>query len=101
MVMKRRLLTVRKFLDGTRHMPSCVFPVAIHTTSRLSQRLRAQFDRESILFASFTSQRNKLEEKLSAAQMRLLWNSLSEELVYLPFQKLKEEITSDHLYQSL
>jgi hypothetical protein len=101
MVMERRLLTLKKYLDGTRHIPSYVFPAAILTTSRFSQRLRAQCDRESILLASFTSQRNRLEEKLSTVQMRLLWNSLSEELVHLPFQKFKEEILKDRMYQSL
>jgi hypothetical protein len=100
-VSERRLLTIRKYLDGTRCIPECVFPVAIPTLSRHSQRLKEKNDRQSLLLAVFSSQQNKVEDVLGAAQMRLLWNSLNEKTINLPFIAFKEEVCKNEFYESL
>jgi hypothetical protein len=100
MVAERRLITIRKYLDGTKYIPNGVFEVATSNNNRFSQRLKEQKNRESFLLATF-SQKNALEDKLSAAQMRLLWNELKEDQVLLSFSKYKEQIISDQLYETL
>ena len=72
LVMERRLLSMKKYLDGRRFIPEDVFPLESLPTHRTSQRLRAQRKRETLILSIFKQQKNKLEEKLCAAQMRLL-----------------------------
>jgi hypothetical protein len=67
--------------------------MAISTNNRLSQRLREQKKQDNLLLAIFKSYKT--------AQMRLLWNELSEEQVELPFPAFKEDFTIEKTVKNL
>jgi hypothetical protein len=100
-VAERRLTTVKKYLDGKRFIPDYVFPLETEPTNRQSQRLREQSNRMSLKLATFRNQKNKMEEKHSAAQMRILWNFLNEDMVRLTGQQFKSSISNDDFFRSL
>jgi hypothetical protein len=100
-VSERRFLLIRKYLDGARRISGCVFPLAIPTLSRHSQRLREKNNRQGLLLAVFSNQQNKVKDVLDAAQMRLMWNPLNEEMIGLPFMIFKKNICKNEFYEYL
>ena len=54
--------------------------------------------RETLILSTFSQQKNSLEGKLCGSHMRLLWNWLDEETIYLPYREFKVEICGDKLF---
>jgi hypothetical protein len=98
LVTERRLLTIKRYMDGDRFIPEFVFPLETEPTTRYSQRIRNQNSRKNIILATFNSQTNSLENKLSAAQMRKLWNTLNDETIVLRFPIFKSTILGDDFF---
>jgi hypothetical protein len=86
---------------GERFIPDYVFPIETEPTNRHSKRLQAQKNRQSLILSTMKGQKNNLEDKLSAAQMRTLWNSLTEEIVMLKEQEFRKVISSEAFYNNL
>jgi hypothetical protein len=97
-VAERRLITMKKYMDGVRWIPDSVFPLETAPTNRRSQRLIEQRNRSTLRLELFKNQKNKLENQLSAAQMRILWNSLDESIIYLNLKMFRNEISSDNFF---
>jgi hypothetical protein len=100
-VAERRLLTIKKYMDGVRFLPDLVFPVESIDTNRCSQRLREKQPRHCLTLMVQREHKNKMEDNLAAAQMRILWNALREEDVKLSVNKFKGTIESDDTYNML
>ena len=93
-VIEKRLVTIKRYMDGKRYMPQCAFPLELPPTTRCSQLVRNLNTRKSCILATFKSQSNCLEDKLCAAMMRALWNALSEETVGLRHEAFRSTILS-------
>jgi exonuclease III len=100
-VMERRLLCVKKYLDGTRFTVDGVFSLQPPPTSRFSQRILSQKQRHQYQLALSNSQRNTLERRLAIEKMKELWNALPERVACLPFKAFKNEILSQSLFDHL
>lgn len=100
-VAERQLLSVKKYMEGSRFMPDCVFPMAGVKVTRCSQRLKSKFPEHHLHLAPMCGQRNCLEDKLPAARMRKLWNALDEDLVKMTLPSFKEAISSEALFFKL
>ena len=80
-VATRRLLALRKYLEGTRYIDSEVFPLQIPESGiRKSSRLLERKYTNSIQMEIIVKA-NAKEEKLAAAQTRKMWNELDEDVV--------------------
>ena len=88
-VMERRLLCVKKYLDGTRFTVDGVFSLQPSPASRFSQRILSQKQRHQYQLALSNSQRNTLERRLAIEKMKELWNALPEMVVCLLFRASK------------
>jgi hypothetical protein len=100
-VIERRLLCVKKYLDGSRFTVDGVFSLQPPITTRFSQRIVSQKQQHQYQLALSNSQRNTLERRLAIEKMKELWNVLPEWLVCLPFRAFKNEILSQSLYDQL
>jgi hypothetical protein len=101
LVAVRRLLLIKKYMDGTRHIPDCVFPLEERQSLRFSQRLSERRKTNSRTLQTFEEQKNSKEEKLACAHMRRLWNLVDEEWIHSRLPKFREVITSDSFIQML
>jgi hypothetical protein len=100
LVAERRLLLIKKYLDGRRFIPESVFSLEPECVTRHSQRIEQRRKKHCLILEEIRSS-NSLEEKLSAAQMRKLWNSLEEETVRLPVAEFRRVVQKDEIYQTL
>jgi hypothetical protein len=101
MVVEKRLLLIKKYMDGQRFMSSTVFQFEPSVTNRFSQRIRSHQHRHPLILATLNQQKNKLEENMSAAHMRKLWNAMKEEVVQLRGSVFRSVIEKDETYLSL
>jgi len=97
-VAERRLLLIRKYLEGKRFAPNFLFPLELANEYRHSERIKCKLHKHSLSLMIMSSQKNVLEVKLAAAHMRILWNSLDETLIKLPFNEFKTRTTSDEVF---
>jgi TPP-dependent trihydroxycyclohexane-1,2-dione (THcHDO) dehydratase len=101
LVVERRLLTTRKYLDGSRFIINGIFEQRTQDKTRSSQRQRAKNEKHSLTLNVNAHQKNKLEEKMAISKTIAAWNALSEEVVTIRFPQYKEKIKSDQIYQQL
>jgi hypothetical protein len=99
-VSERQLITIKKYMDGERHIPDYVFPLEVNQ-QRSSVRLVNKRNRETLLLKAFNEQRNKMENKLCGEKMRKLWNLLTEDEIRMNKAKFKEQIQYDEFYHRL
>ena len=101
LVIERRLLSVYKYVHGTRYIDPHVFPLeTANETTRQSQRIRSS-SRKHSLSLSTLSQKNQKESKLAAACMRSLWNALPPNVVTAPVKKFVEMTKSEEIFAML
>jgi hypothetical protein len=99
LVYERRLLCIKKYMDGSRFMFEEVFSPAPVKTSRSSTRLLLKINSHSLMLKTEEGQKNSREAKLSAAIMRKLWNLLDDKTVKAKFTVFKKEVTNDLFYK--
>jgi hypothetical protein len=100
-IAEKRLLLVKKYMEGCRFIPSFVFEFEGEEQSRHSQRLKSKQQKHCLALKIFRNQKNVHEEKLSAAQMRILWNALDEETVLAKLRAFQLKIGSDDIFGRL
>jgi hypothetical protein len=100
-VAEKRLLTIRKYMEGRRFVPDSVFPLFKEVSTRSSQRLKSQSPKHSLCLAIMKDQKNSLEDKLAAAQMRIIWNALDENTIKLKMTQFRQVIISDEVFNGL
>jgi hypothetical protein len=103
LVEERRLTIIKKYMNGTRFIPSCVFPLDPGSSNRCSQRIKERNRNvdNALQLKISDQQRNDRECKMSAARARLLRNSLNAETVRMPLKGFKKEIYSDEFFACL
>jgi hypothetical protein len=92
-VAERRLLCVKKYMDGSRFIPPYIFTLQPPCTARRSQRIEMKTPKHSLQLSLSTEQNNSLEAKLAIEKMKGLWNALPPGVISLPFIAFKETIT--------
>jgi hypothetical protein len=97
-VAARRLLTLRKYLDGTRHISPDVFALEKDKETRMSARLSK---RSHDLQLTVPSAKNAKEGKLAAAQMRAMWNALDQATVNCTAKEFAERLRKGELLNQL
>jgi hypothetical protein len=100
-VAERRLITIYKYLNGIRYMEDCVFPYTKEDIRRQSARLKLMECKHNKQLELTSNQRNSLEEKLSASQMRNLWNALPTETVNSRLNVFRTQIQEDSVFSKL
>ena len=100
-VAERRLLNMKKYMDGHRYIPAYVFPMETESDDRRSSRIKAQSTSHSFQLKVFSQQRNLLEAKLAAAQSRELWNTLESYVPSLTLAAFRTEIAEDCVFDWL
>jgi hypothetical protein len=99
-VAERRLMTIKRILDGQRYLPNEVFPPAISDT-RCSARIHSQRNIHKFQLAAVNEGKNALHEKLAGAQMRRLWNSLDENVAAAKLAEYRLAIKEDAIFKTL
>jgi hypothetical protein len=83
-VAERRLLCIRKYINGDRYIAKEIFSIESNEDSiRSSQRIRDRTPKHCLTLSTLAA-KNCREAKLAAAQMRSLWNALPDEVVKCP-----------------
>jgi hypothetical protein len=98
-VMERRLMAIKRYMDADRFIPDSVFPLNQNEGTRRSERIK--FQRHDLQLKTFQDQKNNIEDRLAAANMRNLWNVLPQETIYMKREKFKCEISSDSMYERM
>ena len=89
---ERRLLCIKKYMDGSRYIQAEIFSQQPTPTTRCSRRLAATRNKHSLQLSLCTSQRNALEEKLAIEKMKALWNALPEDQIRLLLSAFMEMV---------
>jgi ribonucleases P/MRP protein subunit RPP40 len=97
----RRTILIRKYLSGERYIPESVFPLQEMDLNRRSQRVLDKKMRTMLILKQFTGHKNEREDKLAAAQMRQIWNSMSDHQVKLNGTEFKTMVMSDEWFQNI
>ena len=97
----RRLLNLRKYLEGKRNIHAEMFMLQLPATNRHSQRIQDSRKQHSLTLQVTKEHRNCLEEKLAAAMSREMWNALEEETVKANFAEFKRLIHTDEVFSKL
>jgi hypothetical protein len=100
-VAERRLICVAKYLDGTRFVPTDILVLQPPSTNRCSQRIGTKRKTHRLQLVVNRSQKNSLEEKLAIEKMKVLWNALPEEVVFLPFSTFRERVYNENVHEVL
>jgi hypothetical protein len=100
MIAEKRLLTIKKYMEGYRFIPDNVFQLERENLNRHSRRLNEKKHRHCCTL-ELTQSKNKLEVSLGAAQMRLLWNALDEATVMMSINQFSMAIKSENIFQML
>jgi hypothetical protein len=100
-VAERRLLCMKKYCEGKKFIPAEVFPFAMESTHRSSTRIRDKQNKHGLQLHLFKEQKNSLEEKLSAAQMRALWNAMEESEIRMQLAPFKSKIKETDVFRRL
>jgi hypothetical protein len=100
LVATRRLLTVKKYISGERHISKEVFKLKCPSTDRTSARIREATASHDIQL-EIRKVKNVKEGKMAAAQTRKLWNALDKEAVTCSARKLEELLQQTNLLEKL
>ena len=102
LVTKTRNGDVRGYMAGARFTSGEIFPLETQQNLRASSRLAAKNPTHSLQLRRFTAQKNDREKHLAAAQMRELWNALSEDVVRSRQSEFRDAVANDvELFKSL
>jgi hypothetical protein len=100
-VAERRLITLMKYLDGSRFIPDYVFQIESEGTTRTSARLKEKADRHQMMLKTWSGRGSVREENLAAGQSRKMWNSLKKEVVESDVKGFIKKVKSDCVYEYL
>lgn len=100
-ISERRLLNMKKYFEGSRFIPAEVFPLEKETACRSSARIKERQKTNDMQLQIMKGQKNTLENKLAAAETRLLWNALDGSTIALKFGEFKRKIKEDGVYEQL
>jgi hypothetical protein len=102
-VAERRLLNIKRYIDGLRYIPDDVFQLSTtnQPITRQSARLKEMGKKHSLNLLVSRENKNLLEEKLVAAVTRTMWNALDEETVRARYSEYEAIVKSASLFQSL
>jgi hypothetical protein len=102
LVMERRLMMMKSYMDGKRPFPESIFSVVVSASTRTSQRLADKVSNHSLKISYALSKSANVRCKdLAASNMCQLWNALTEEVVRQPSSTFRESIHSDEVFALL
>jgi exonuclease III len=101
LVTERRLINLKKYIDGTRFMCEGIFESISPVSTRCSQRLLAKNTHNSLTLRVHETHKNSMESKMSVHQSILAWNTLDDTTIKLKLWEFKEAIRSDLIMQKL
>ncbi len=86
-------MAIKKYIDGSRFIPSEVFVLEQPHPYRASSRLAQKKKKHSLQLIN-----NEREKNLAAAIMRSLWNALDEEMVRSSERNFKKQIQDGSIF---
>jgi hypothetical protein len=98
-VATKRLINMKKYLSGAKFLPDCVFPLQADIDKEIRSSVRLK--RHSKMVKIFHDHKNSLEDKLVAAQSRLLWNALDEGAVNSSLSGFISAVTMDSVFDHM
>jgi hypothetical protein len=98
LVAERRLMLIKKCMDGTRYAPEELFPLQQDCENRRSRRLAESAHPTHSLMLSTNRQTNTKESKMAACKMVTLWNSLDETVIKLRMKAYQKYVGSDEAF---
>jgi hypothetical protein len=101
LVTVRRLITLKKYMDGTRFMCEGIFELNSPVSTRCSQRLLVKNTNNSLMLRVHDSHKNSMETKMVVHQSITAWNFLDDTTVKSKLFKFKDAIQSDLFIQKL
>jgi hypothetical protein len=98
-VAEKRLMFIKRYMDGEKRLPPDIFPMEETNIHRASGRLAQKKQTHSLRLKIFETQKNSREDSLAGAQMRMLWNALDEETVRAKKFLFKETTKSEEMFK--
>jgi hypothetical protein len=98
LVLEKRLVNLRKYMDGKRFVNGGIFELESPSVLRSSQRLRERKTKNSLTIQTHDDHKNTMEEKMVVHQSIISWNALNEDIVKSSSAQFRKIIQSDELY---
>jgi hypothetical protein len=99
-VIVKRLLNLKKYVDGKRFIQGGIFELEVSPSSRFSQRLMDKKKSHS-LSLQLHVHKNTLEDKMAVQQSILIWNALDEDTVRSNSRRFQDVIESNDFFVHL
>jgi hypothetical protein len=93
-VAERRMIFLKKYMDGNKFLPEGIFRLKTESENRVSARLGSRIT-NSLQLEINSQQKNGREENLAAARIIALWNSLNESIIRMRPSQFKVAVQSE------
>lgn len=101
LVTERRLINLKKYIDGTRFVCEGIFELNPSVSTRCSQRLLAKNTHNSLMLRVHNSHKNSMESKMAVHQAIAAWNILDNTTVKSKLCEFRRAIQSEEIVQTL